>query len=59
MGNAIVDWNFYLIVFAALFGIFVTLLTVRFFVSKRLEKLERKRQIEEEARQTAESNSGL
>jgi len=53
------DWSFYLTVFAALFGIFVILLTVRFLVGKRLEKLERKRQMEEEARQTAESNSGL
>ena len=53
------DWNFYLIVFAALFGIFVILLTVRFLVGKRLEILESKRQMEEEARQTAESNSGL
>ena len=53
------DWNFYLIVFAALFGIFVTLLTVRFFVGKGPEKLETKRQMEEGARQTAESNSGL
>jgi len=53
------DWNSYLIVSAALFGIFVTLLTVRFFVGKDLEKLETKRQMEEGARQTAESNSGL
>jgi hypothetical protein len=53
------DWNFYLIVFAALFGIYVTLLTVRFLVGKRLEKHEQERQMEEEARQTAESNSGL
>jgi uncharacterized membrane protein YfcA len=53
------DWNSYLIVFVALFGIFVILLTVRFLVGKRLEKPERKRQMEEEARQTAESNSGL
>ena len=53
------DWNFYLIVFAALFGIYVTLLTVRFLVGKRLEQHEKKRQLEEEARQTAESNSGL
>jgi hypothetical protein len=41
------------------FGLFVTLLTVRFLVGKRLENIERKRQLEEEARQTAESNSGL
>jgi hypothetical protein len=34
-------------------------LTVRFLVGKRLEKIERERQLEEETRQTAESNSGL
>jgi len=43
----------------ALFGLFVTLLTVRFLVGKRLEKIERERQLEEETRQTAELNSGL
>ncbi len=53
------DWNFYLIVFAVLFGIFVILLTFRFLVGKRLEKIERKRQMEDEVRQIAESNSGL
>jgi len=53
------DWTFYLIIFVALFGLFVALLTIRFLVGKRLEKRERKRQLEEEARQAAESNSGL
>jgi Tfp pilus assembly protein PilO len=53
------DWAFYLTIFVALFGLFVTLLTVRFLVGKRLENIERKRQLEEEARQTAESNPGL
>ena len=53
------DWTFYRTIFVALFGLFVTLLTVRFLVGKRLENIERKRQPEEEARQTAESNSGL
>ena len=53
------DWNYYLIAFVMLFGLFVILLTVRFLVGKRLEKRESKRQMEDEARQTAESNSGL
>ena len=53
------DWTFYLTIFVALFALFVALLTVRFFVGKRLEMLERKRQVEDEARQIAESNSGL
>jgi hypothetical protein len=43
----------------ALFGSLVTLLTVRFLAGKRFEKIERERQLEEETRQTAESNSGL
>ncbi len=50
------DWTFYRTIFVALFGLFVTLLTDRFLVGKRLENIERKRQLEEEARQTAESS---
>ena len=53
------DWKFYLTIFVALFGLFVTLLTIRFLVGKRLERRERERQLEDEAQQTAESNSGL
>ncbi len=53
------DWNFYLIVFLVLFIFVATLVTVRHFIDKRLERIEKKRQMEEEARQTAESNSGL
>lgn len=53
------DWMFYLIVFLVLFALIATLLTVRFFLGKRLEKTESKRQMEEEARQTAKFNSGL
>ena len=53
------DWMFYLIVFLVLFALITTLLTIRYFMGKRLEKLERQRQMEEDARQTAESNSGL
>lgn len=53
------DWTFYLVVFGILFGLFVVLLTFRFFVSRRLERLEKERQTEEDARQTAKSNSGL
>jgi hypothetical protein len=46
-------------VFLVLFALIAALLTIRFFLGKRLEKIERKRQMEEEARQIAESNSGL
>jgi F0F1-type ATP synthase assembly protein I len=54
------DWMSYLIVFLVLFGLIATILTVvRFLLGKRLEKTEKKRQMEEEARQIAESNSGL
>lgn len=53
------DWMFYLMVFLVMFALIATLLTIRYFMGKRLESLERKRQMEEDARQTAESNSGL
>ena len=54
------DWMSYLIVFLVLFGLIATILTVvRFLLGKRLEKTGKKRQMEEEARQIAESNSGL
>jgi len=53
------DWMFYLMVFLVMFALIATLLTIRYFMGKRLEKLERKRQMDEDARQTAESNSGL
>lgn len=58
-GTNIMDWMFYLIVFLSLFALISALLTIRYLLSKRLEKIERKRQVEEDARQTAESNSGL
>ena len=53
------DWMFYLIVFLSLFALISALLVLRYLRGKRLEKLERERQMEEDARQTAESNSGL
>ncbi len=53
------DWNFYLIVFVVLFGFIAVLITVRYFVGKRLEKIEKKHDMEDEARRTAESNAGL
>jgi len=53
------NWNFYLIVFVVLFGFIAVLMTVRYFVDKRLEKIEKRHQMEEDVRQTAESNSGL
>jgi regulatory protein YycI of two-component signal transduction system YycFG len=53
------DWQFYITVFFVLFGIVAVLLSVRIFMNKRIERFEKKRQMEEEARQTAETNSGL
>jgi type II secretory pathway pseudopilin PulG len=53
------DWMFYLLVVLVLFSLFATMLTIRYLLTRRLEKQERKRRAEEVARQTAESNSGL
>jgi len=53
------DWMFYIYVFLILFGIVATLLSVRFLMNKRIEKFEKKRRMEEEAKQIAETNSGL
>ena len=40
------DWKFYLIVFLVLFVFVATLMTARHFIDKRLEKIEKKRQME-------------
>jgi Tfp pilus assembly protein PilO len=56
---AIMDWMFYLIIFAILFGFITVILSVRFLINRRLQKIEKKRQMEAQARRTAESNSGL
>ena len=53
------DWMFYLIIFAVLFGFIAVILTVRYLLERRLENHEKKRRVEEEARQIAQSNSGL
>jgi hypothetical protein len=53
------DWMFYLVVFAVVFGFLAVMQTFRYILSKRLEKEEKKRRMEQEARQTSESNSGL
>ena len=53
------DWTFYLVSLGILFGTIAVLLTVRFFVNKRLDKREQKLRMEKESRQTAETNSGL
>ncbi len=53
------DWMFYLIVAVALFVVFAAILAIRYYLSERIEKLERAEQVEEDARRAAESNSGL
>ena len=53
------DWMFYLIVFIVLFSIVALLLSVQILMNRRIERFENKRRIEEEARRTAETNSGL
>ena len=53
------DWMFYLTLLVVLFSIIAVLGTFRYLMNKRIEKIERKHRIDEEARQTAESNSGL
>ena len=53
------DWMFYLVVFAIVFGFLAVMQTVRYVLSRRLEKEEKRRRMEEDARQISESNSGL
>lgn len=53
------DWMFYLVAFLVSFALITAILTIRYLVGRRLEKYEKKRQLEEDARDTAQSNSGL
>ncbi len=53
------DWMFYAMVLGVLFGAISVMLAVRYLVGLRLDRLEKKQQLEEEARQISESNSGL
>ena len=53
------DWMFYGTVFVVLFGIVAALLSIRILMNRRLEKFEKKRRMEKEARQISETNSGL
>lgn len=53
------DWMFYLTLLVVLFSIIAVLGTFRYFMNKRIERIEQRHRAEEEARQTAESNSGL
>jgi Flp pilus assembly protein TadB len=53
------DWMFYLILLIVLFSIITVIGTVRYIVNRRIERREKKLQLEKEAQQIAESNSGL
>ena len=53
------DWMFYLTIFAILFGFITVILSIRYLINRRLQSVEKKRQMEAQARHTAESNSGL
>ena len=53
------DWMFYLTLLVVLFSIITVIGTFRYLMNKRIEKIEERRRLEDEARQTAESNSGL
>jgi len=56
---ALMDWMFYLTIFAVLFAFIAVMLSVRYLLNRRLEKIEKERQREAQAQRTAESNSGL
>ena len=53
------DWVFFSILGAGLFVLIAGILVLRHFWIIRLEEAERQAEIEQEARETAESNSGL
>jgi len=53
------DWMFYLTVLGVLFIVIAAMLATRYLLGLRLDRIEKKQKMEEEARQTAESNSGL
>ena len=53
------DWLFYIGAGVALFVIIVAVLVTRYFLMLRLEEVERQEEQEQDARDTAEANSGL
>jgi len=57
--NPKMDWTFYAVVFAVLFAIVAILLSLRFILNRRIDRAEERRRKKEEARQIAETNSGL
>jgi len=53
------DSFFYIVTFSVFFGLIAIMLVVRRTLNRRLEAIEKKIRAEEEARQIAETNSGL
>jgi hypothetical protein len=53
------DWPFLLIVGGVLFVVIVGALCMRYWFEGRVDEIERKENIKQEAKETAESNSGL
>ncbi|MDA0680239.1 MAG: hypothetical protein O3A13_12330 [Proteobacteria bacterium] len=53
------DWMFYLALLVVMFSAIALIGIVRYLINKRLERIERLHQMEKDARQIAESNSGL
>ena len=53
------DWMFYLVVLVGLFSVIAAIGVVRDLMHVRLKRVEEKIRREKEARQIAESNSGL
>lgn len=53
------DWMFYLVVLVGLFSVIAVIGVVRYLMHVRLKRVEEKIRQEKEARQIAESNSGL
>jgi hypothetical protein len=58
-GTSAMDSFFYIVTFSVFFGLIAIMLIVRRTLNKRLEAIEKKIRVEEEARQMAETNSGL
>jgi len=53
------NMKFYLVVFVVLLGVIGTMFTGHYFFNKWLERRATRQQLEDEARQIAETNSGL
>lgn len=53
------NWQFYLLIFGALFAFIVAMLLIRHWMHALQVSYQKKQRIEEDAKKTSESNSGL